>query len=69
MARTIEDMCVGPCPQGCINCGRKHTVIYTCDSCGDEFDPDDLYDDDGDMLCGPCILENHYAHIRREYED
>lgn len=50
-----EDDCVG-CPQGCIDCGRRHTAHLYCDKCGDEFQPEELYDVEGEQLCGECIL-------------
>ena len=34
---TTENNCVG-CPQGCINCGRKHQEVIKCDGfCCDEY--------------------------------
>jgi formylmethanofuran dehydrogenase subunit E len=30
---------------------------YSCDKCGEDFDPDDLYDVDGEMICTDCLLE------------
>lgn len=50
-----EDDCVG-CPQGCINCGRKHSAHFYCDECQDELDSDELYDYDDNMLCSRCLL-------------
>lgn len=64
MAKRYVNECVG-CPQGCIDCGRKRVVLYFCDECGEEFDPDDLYEDGNRMVCGPCIL-GHYDHIERD---
>ena len=52
----IENDCVGPCPQGCINCGRKHSPHYFCDECGGEYSPDELYDYEDQMLCQHCLL-------------
>lgn len=46
-----ERMCASSCP--CLNV--KH---YYCDNCGEECDPEDLYDFDGDMLCAECLLSN-----------
>lgn len=48
--------CVG-CPQGCINCGRKHAkyVYLVCDECGEEFG--ELYKHNGQELCEGCLLE------------
>ena len=51
-----ENDCVGICPQGCINCGRKHLAHFYCDECKGEFAPEELYDFDGDMLCTECLL-------------
>lgn len=52
----IENDCVG-CP-ACVECGRRHTAHYYCDSCDQEFDPDELYDMDGTMMCEDCVLES-----------
>jgi ribosomal protein L32 len=50
-----EDDCVG-CPQGCINCGRRHMPHLYCDECGDEISADDMYKVDDKMLCRECVL-------------
>jgi hypothetical protein len=50
-----ENDCVG-CPQGCINCGRRHTPHLYCDECGDEISTDDMYKVDDKMLCRGCVL-------------
>ena len=49
-----ENDCVG-CPQGCINCGRRSVQHLYCDKCDEEYDAEDLYDVDGEMLCIDCI--------------
>lgn len=49
-----EDDCV-LCPQGCINCGRRHTPHLYCDECGDEISID-VYKVDDKMLCRECVL-------------
>ncbi len=52
--------CVGPCPQGCIgSCPYRHVPHYICDTCDNEYDPDELYDDDGDFICMDCLMERH----------
>lgn len=51
----FENDCVG-CPQGCISCGRKHVPYYYCDRCEGNFEPDELYDVDGEMVCAECLL-------------
>lgn len=57
-----EDYCVG-CPQGCINCGRKHLPVPYCDECGDELSADDMYKMDDKMLCGHCVLSIFKAEL------
>ena len=50
----FEDDCVG-CPQGCIMCGRRHTPYFYCDRCGECYEPEDLYDVGGEMVCAACL--------------
>lgn len=57
-----ENDCVG-CPTYCINCGKKHSPHYFCDWCDEEFEPDELYDVNGDMVCQGCIL-GQYEKIK-----
>lgn len=49
-----ENDCVG-CPQGCINCGRKHVAYWVCDKCGEEAEK--LWKYEGEELCQDCLLE------------
>lgn len=60
MAKNIEDACVG-CPTsiGCMGgaCPNHNLVYYDCDECGEEFDTDELYDYEGEMLCSKCLLD------------
>lgn len=61
MAVRYENNCVD-CPPsmgGCMNCGRKHEPVCSCDRCGDELPPEALYEYDGKMLCGFCLLLNY----------
>lgn len=51
-----ENDCVGPCPMGCINCGREHNAHFYCDKC--DCESDELYQLDGDVLCEDCFLES-----------
>lgn len=55
----FENQCVD-CPpeRGCLGsaCPNRNVPICECDNCRDEMDADDLYDYDGEMLCGPCVL-------------
>ena len=56
--KIYENNCVG-CPTYCINCGRKETPHYYCDGkdCGEEFEPSELYDFYGEMLCKNCLTK------------
>lgn len=64
MARRFENECVG-CPpeKGCLGsaCPNRNVPYYTCDSCGDDFEPEELYidEDDGCMYCAPCMLSRY----------
>lgn len=61
----IEDECVG-CPQGCINCGRRHVTRLYCDECETEVsEPSDLRWFDGKQLCEKCILDK-FEEVREE---
>ena len=62
----MENDCVGPCPMGCINCGRKHSPHFYCDECKEEFLPEELYDCDDEMLCENC-LPTRFQTIARTY--
>lgn len=57
MSRFKDNFCVG-CPQGCINCGRKHDVlVIECDRCGELiYDIDDVVENEYgyDDLCKDC---------------
>lgn len=58
----FENMCVGPCPQGCMGstCPNRKVSVCSCDECGDELDPEDLYMVDIDeMLCESCLLKRY----------
>ena len=56
MSIEIEDNCVGPCPMGCINCGRKHVAVHHCELCGDVIDEDcNHWNEDGEHeYCDDC---------------
>lgn len=56
---SYQNDCVD-CPQGCIDCGRKHALYIDsleCDYCGD--DADKLYIVDGQQLCSDCALSDY----------
>ena len=62
MGFRIEDNCVGPCPMGCIHCGRSHQHVYYCDRCDAENEP--LYEaDNGDEVCWECYKEQYTEKI------
>lgn len=62
MGFRIEDNCVGPCPMGCIHCGRSHEHVYYCDRCDTENEP--LYEtEDGEELCLDCYKEQYMSKI------
>ena len=52
----FENQCVG-CPQGCIDCGRKHTPVFECDDCGDEVSAL-YYGNDMGQYCKSCLLDH-----------
>ena len=59
MSKILEDECVG-CPKeiGCLGefCPNRNVPHYYCDDCEDEFEPNELYMYDGEMLCSECLL-------------
>ena len=60
----IENDCVG-CPpeRGCLGeaCMYRNVPHYYCDECGDEFEPEELYDYDDTMVCTDCLLNHFYT--------
>lgn len=58
-----EDRCVD-CGLPCLgsSCPNRNVPVYVCDDCGDEFDPEDLHDVDGEMVCVDCLL-NRFPKI------
>ena len=62
--RRVDNYCVG-CPQGCINCGRKHVSHYVCDGYKCDADTIDgetiLYADGDKHYCLKCLIENNKA--------
>ena len=63
MAVRYEDQCVD-CGLPCMgeSCPNRNVPVYTCDDCGEEFYPEDLYEVDGDMLCEHCLL-NRFPRV------
>ena len=73
MARKHIETCVGctsmglPCRgRSCSNYNGAYE--YTCDECEKEYEPEELYDVDGEMLCADCLL-NRYQTIAQVEED
>lgn len=63
----VENNCVG-CPQGCINCGRKHEEAIICDECRDEYAE---YQYEGNDYCEWCFekaLENEFE-VEKSFGD
>lgn len=59
MGLVYEDECC-QCAVPGYPCTGEHRRVphYYCDGeCGEEFPPSELYDFDGDMLCGECLLK------------
>ena len=59
MAKKMVDNCVQcglPC-RGSLCPNNSVSPEYTCDVCGYECEPEELYDSDGSMLCKDCLLE------------
>lgn len=61
----FENECVG-CPpeRGCLGtaCPNRNVARCYCDECKNEFDPIELYDLDGDMVCQDCLL-GHFQTV------
>lgn len=64
----VVDECVRACPERMCNssCPNLNVKHYYCDCCGEECDPEDLYDFDGDMLCAECLLGNFQTIKEKE---
>ena len=57
----IENHCVGCTAFGlrCVgrSCTKRAVEVHRCDRCGDEVDPGDLYEIDGEDICYDCRHE------------
>lgn len=65
--RKTENDCVGPCPMGCISCGRKRVMHFYCDICGEETE--ELYELHDDELCKECLLDACKINLTNQEED
>lgn len=60
--REVKDECCGcavpayPCMGS--SCPNKNVVHYYCDRCKSEFGAEELYQYEGEEVCGDCILED-----------
>jgi DNA-directed RNA polymerase subunit RPC12/RpoP len=73
MARKHIETCVGCTSMGLPCRGRScsnynGTFEYTCDECEKEYNPEELYDVDGEMLCADCLL-NRFKTIAEIEEE
>lgn len=41
---------------GCMECEREEE-IFVCADCGEEIDPDELYEVGDERLCRSCVLD------------
>lgn len=62
MGYMVEDNCVGPCPMGCIHCGKSHEVNLFCDECGAEYQ-EELFMYEGKELCWECYKKEFLSKI------
>ena len=45
---------------GCMECQEaEEEKIFVCADCGEEIDPDDVYEVDGDKLCRDCLCDRY----------
>ncbi len=44
---------------GCMRCQDDEGEIFVCADCGDEIDPDDVYEVDGEKLCQSCLCDRY----------
>ena len=66
----IENNCVGCTELGlhCMpGCTKRAEEAYYCDRCGEEVDPGDLFDVDGEAICFECRLEMLNEEEEEEY--
>ena len=68
MGFRIENNCVGPCPMGCIHCGRSHEHNYFCDECGEEY-LEELFEYDGKELCWECYKAKFNEKLLDDCDD
>lgn len=72
MAKIKTNNCVS-CGLPCLgdSCPNMNVVSFTCDECGKEYDPDELYMYDDEMLCDKCLL-NRFETAKQvgfDYDD
>ena len=62
--KQIENECVD-CGLPCLGlaCVYRNVIRYYCDKCGEEIDPDNMYDVDDQDLCEWCLKDMFKANI------
>lgn len=67
MGKVEVDGCVS-CGLPCLgdSCPKRHEIEYTCDDCGDEYNPNELYMLDDEMLCKSCLLDRFETVAQKE---
>ena len=67
MAKLEVDGCVS-CGLPCLgdSCSKRHEIEYTCDDCGDSFQPDELYVYEDEMFCEKCLLDKFRTVAQEE---
>lgn len=71
MAKKMVENCVScglPC-RGSLCPNNSVSAQYTCDECREEFEPEELFDFDGDMLCEKCLLAQFKTVKQMEEEN
>lgn len=61
-----ENQCVGCPPEiGCMGsaCPNRNVKVIYCDKCGEEIDPDNVYEVDGDDLCEDCLKKKFRKEV------
>lgn len=67
MSKVLENECVS-CGLPCLGnaCPNRAVPHYYCDCCNDEFEPNELYDYEGEMLCSECLLGKYETIADKE---
>ena len=66
--KVYENDCVS-CDLPCIDCGRRRSPHWYCDQCEEEYQPDRLYDYDGEDLCKDCLATRFQTVEERDRQN